>query len=64
MKHSEAITKLLKEHRLKRTSTRSEILNLYYDNKHALTHKDIELELSEQFDRVTIYRTLKCFCNT
>ena len=61
MKHNEAITKLLKEHRLKRTSTRSEILNLYYESKHALAHKDIELELSEKFDRVTIYRTLNTF---
>lgn len=52
---------LLKQHKLKRTPTRIEILKLYTNSDHALTHKDIEQELKEQFDRVTIYRTLNTF---
>lgn len=61
MQNENQIRQILKQYKLKQTTTRAEILRLYLDKKHALAHKDIELTLSEQFDRVTIYRTLNTF---
>lgn len=52
---------LLKEHNLRHTRGRATILQLFTENQNALTHADIETSLPENFDRVTIYRTLKSF---
>lgn len=52
---------LLKEHNLRHTSGRATILQLFTENQKALTHADVESALPENFDRVTIYRTLKSF---
>lgn len=52
---------LLKDHKLRSTSSRSEILNLFVQRSHALSYSDIEKEVSPLFDRVTVYRTLKAF---
>lgn len=52
---------LLKGHKLRSTSGRSEILNLFIKRSHALSYSDIEKEVSSMFDRVTVYRTLKAF---
>ncbi len=54
-------TQLLKEHSLRSTSSRSAILGLFYRNPHALSYSDIEKQVADHFDRVTVYRTLKTF---
>ncbi len=52
---------LLKAYGLRNTSCRAEVLNLFLSNKHALAHADLEQQLGDRFDRVTIYRTLYAF---
>ena len=52
---------LLKDHNLRSTSSRSEILRLFETSSHALSYSDIEKEVSASFDRVTVYRTLRTF---
>lgn len=54
-------TQLLREHRLRRTSSRSAILGLFQRSAQALSHADIERNLAAAYDRVTVYRTLKAF---
>ncbi len=61
MEQEQQINGLLKQFKLRRTPTRSKILSLYLHKKYALAHRDIETTLSEEFDRVTIYRTLHTF---
>jgi len=51
----------LKDHNLRSTSSRSEILRLFEKSSHALSYSDIEREVSSSFDRVTVYRTLRTF---
>jgi Fur family ferric uptake transcriptional regulator len=55
------ITQLLKDHSLRKTAIRRHILALFIQSQHALTHALIEEDLKKDFDRVTIYRTLKSF---
>lgn len=55
------ITDTLKEHNLRFTSCREDILNTFLSREIALSHGDLEATLGERFDRVTIYRTLKTF---
>jgi len=55
------ITNLLKGHKLRTTACRREILHLFIEGQHALTHADLEKAVSTDFDRVTVYRTLKSF---
>ncbi|MCU0356164.1 MAG: transcriptional repressor [Cyclobacteriaceae bacterium] len=52
---------LLKDFRLRSTPGRVSILNIFLKRNHALGHADIEKNTPAQFDRVTIYRTLKTF---
>lgn len=52
---------ILKDSKLRSTSSRSAILGLFLNNDHALSYSDIEREVSTSFDRVTVYRTLKTF---
>jgi Fur family ferric uptake transcriptional regulator len=52
---------LLKDFRLRSTPTRQEILHLFLKKEYALSHGDIENEVSSSLDRVTVYRTLKTF---
>lgn len=52
---------ILKDSKLRSTSSRSAILGLFLNNDHALSYSDIEREVSASFDRVTVYRTLKTF---
>jgi Fur family ferric uptake transcriptional regulator len=54
-------TQYLQEYRLRRTSGRSAILGLFMRSQQALSHADIEKNLSAAYDRVTVYRTLKTF---
>jgi Fur family ferric uptake transcriptional regulator len=53
--------RLLKSFRLRSTPTRQEILHLFLKKDYALSHSDIESEIDENTDRVTVYRTLKTF---
>jgi Fur family ferric uptake transcriptional regulator len=52
---------LLKDFRLRSTPTRQEILDLFLNKDYALSHSDIEKEVTDSSDRVTVYRTLKTF---
>jgi len=54
-------TQFLKEHRLRRTSGRSAILGVFLRSSRALSYGDVEKDLSDAYDRVTVYRTLKTF---
>ncbi len=46
---------------LRPTACRQAVLDAFKQTDYALSQGDIEQELSSQFDRVTIYRTLKSF---
>jgi Fur family transcriptional regulator, ferric uptake regulator len=52
---------LLKNFQMRSTPTRHEILQLFLQKNYALSHADIEKEISNSLDRVTVYRTLKTF---
>ncbi|MCJ8167456.1 transcriptional repressor [Pontibacter sp. E15-1] len=52
---------LLRKYTLRKTNCRLEVLTLLLQNKHALAHSEIEKQLENRFDRVTIYRTLHAF---
>lgn len=52
---------LLKGFKLRSTPNRQEILHLFLKKNHALSHGDIEKEIDNSLDRVTVYRTLKTF---
>ena len=54
-------TRLLKDFRLRSTPSRQEILHLFLRKDYALSHGDIEKEINNALDRVTVYRTLKTF---
>jgi Fur family ferric uptake transcriptional regulator len=52
---------ILKNHRLRITDCRLSIIQEFLNKQVALAHSDLEDTLNSQFDRVTIYRTLKTF---
>ena len=52
---------LLKDFKLRNTPNREEILQLFIRKNYALSHGDIEKEIDNALDRVTVYRTLKTF---
>lgn len=52
---------ILQSHKLRITECRKEIIREFLDKQVALAHSDLEETLDSQFDRVTIYRTLKTF---
>lgn len=56
-----ASANLLKTFRLRSTPSRQEILHLFLKKNYALSHGDIEKEINNALDRVTVYRTLKTF---
>lgn len=56
-----ASDRLLKTFRLRSTPSRQEILYLFLRKNYALSHGDIEKEINNELDRVTVYRTLKTF---
>ena len=55
------VKSFLKQHELKETKARKAILEKFLNFDFALSHKDIENSLAEEYDRVTVYRTLKTF---
>lgn len=52
---------ILKSHNLRITDCRLDIIQEFLDRQVALAHSDLEEKLQNQFDRVTIYRTLNTF---
>ena len=55
------VNDFLKQHQLKSTSIRKEILHIFQTSKHALSYSDIAKVLNNGFDKSTVYRTLKIF---
>ena len=51
----------LKEHNLRVTEVRKRIYQYLLETKYAVSHAELELVFSNEFDRVTIYRTLNTF---
>lgn len=52
---------ILHRRQLSSTESRRKILTLFLTTDDALTHGDIEKEVGDKYDRVTIYRTLQTF---
>ncbi|MEY3432848.1 MAG: hypothetical protein RL131_784 [Bacteroidota bacterium] len=52
---------ILKNSSLSVTGGRKRILDIFLTSSNALAHQDIEALCSDQYDRVTIYRTLQTF---
>ncbi len=52
---------ILKNNRLSVTVSRQKILSLFIGSDGALEHADIEKQTRDEFDRVTVYRTLQSF---
>lgn len=52
---------LLKENGLRITSTRSKVLSAFFNYPYALSQADVAAVTNQDFDRVTLYRTLKTF---
>lgn len=59
MKYSD-YKKLLQNHALRITDCRIDVLERFYRSTHALSFRDLEESLDE-YDRVTLYRTLNSF---
>lgn len=57
----EFVNATLKDHKLRSTTCREDVLVTFMNKEIALSHGDIENQLKDRFDRVTIYRTLKTF---
>lgn len=55
------IENILRRNYLSVTDTRKKILQIFLSRNEALAHGDIEHNTSEQFDRITVYRTLQKF---
>jgi Fur family transcriptional regulator, ferric uptake regulator len=53
----------LKTMKLRQTEAREAVLGIFLDEQCALAHADVEAKLSDKFDRVTLYRTLKTFAD-
>jgi Fur family ferric uptake transcriptional regulator len=51
----------LKEYDLRSTGCRRDILHLFFSEPYALSQSFFEENLGQEYDRVTIYRTLKSF---
>jgi len=57
----EALFDILKKNKLSVTDGRIKILELFLNSNGALAHADIEKTTGDNFDRVTVYRTLQTF---
>jgi Fur family transcriptional regulator, ferric uptake regulator len=53
--------RILKDFNLRSTPPRMAILHAFLVRDYALSHGDVEREVPEHFDRVTVYRTIKTF---
>ncbi len=52
---------ILTQHSVRKTETRVQVLEVFFEYAYALAHSDIEKALGDSFDRVTLYRTLHTF---
>lgn len=52
---------LLLQYGLRKTSCRMAVLELFMQHEFALSHNDLERMLDDEYDRVTLYRTLYSF---
>ncbi|MFD2512991.1 Fur family transcriptional regulator [Pontibacter locisalis] len=52
---------LLLKFNLRKTGCRIDVLELFLQNHFALSHSDLEKLLGDDYDRVTLYRTLHSF---
>lgn len=52
---------ILNDFKLRITPVRQFILELFQQREFAISHADIEEEINESLDRITVYRTLKTF---
>ena len=55
------VRQLLKDHSLRLTQSRADIVGYFLSRNVAISHGDIETTMDGKYDRVTIYRTLKSF---
>lgn len=53
---------ILRKKKLRATPFRKDVLDIFLKNEHAVSIQDIEDGLKE-FDRITLYRTIKSFIN-
>ncbi len=56
-----SVDDLLRNHGLKKTTTRKQVLDIYLNTDHALAVADVEEALGDGVDRVTLYRTMGTF---
>lgn len=56
-----ALVRILKNHQIRKTGSRLDILRQFTEHHHALSQPDLEKALNDQYDRVTIYRTLTLY---
>lgn len=52
---------ILKDHKIRQTDCRKDILAEFIDRGYALSQPDLERAVGDAFDRVTIYRTLSLY---
>lgn len=55
------IDQKLRAHQIRPTQIRKTILDVFFSTDYALSHADVEKEVGDRCDRVTIYRTLEKF---
>lgn len=53
--------KILQDFDLRKTNSRTAILSLFLKKPFALSYSDLEEQIANDYDRVTVYRTLKTF---
>ncbi|MCX8491205.1 MAG: transcriptional repressor [Cyclobacteriaceae bacterium] len=53
--------KILQDFDLRKTNSRAAILTLFLKKPFALSYSDLEEQIADDYDRVTVYRTLKTF---
>jgi Fur family transcriptional regulator, ferric uptake regulator len=56
-----ALAQLMRKHDIRNTDGRMAILEYFDQARHALSQPDLEKALGDQYDRVTIYRTLTLY---
>ncbi|MEJ2005417.1 MAG: transcriptional repressor [Cyclobacteriaceae bacterium] len=58
---TDRVGEILRNYKLKKTSCRQDVLRLLLRGNHAMSHAELEAAVNENYDRVTLYRTLKTF---